>query len=249
MHTYFNINYEFDRNQVHKAIACQIAQHEPSYICVADGVVMNTANRNRDYLEAVNGGMFSVCDSSYVPLYLRWIYGRRYQQYCGCQIFQDIISSGKYRMAFLGTSQNILDALRDNLKTLNPEVGSMMFHELPFRDVDSFDYPAIARMLTDDGADIIWVALGAPKQELFMHRLNPHLSHGVMIAVGAAFKFMSGLEVKRAPKWMVDSHLEFAYRILSEPKKQLRRCGWIIATLPGLLVGEYRRSRHHREQA
>lgn len=243
MHTYFNINYEFDRNQVHKAIACQIARHEPGYICVADGVVMNTANRNRDYLEAVNGGMFSVCDSSYVPLYLHWIYRKDYRQYCGCEIFCDIISSRKYRMAFLGTSQDILDALKKNLMGLNSDVDSMLFYELPFKNVDGFDYPAIARMLAEDGADIIWVALGAPKQEFFMHRLKPHLNHGVMIAVGAAFKFMSGLEIKRAPQWMVKNHLEFIYRIFSEPKKQLKRCGWIIATLPSLLISEYRQSR------
>ena len=57
---------------------------------------------------------------------------------------------------------------------------------------------------------------------------------------------MSGLEVKRAPKWMVDNHLEFVYRIFSEPKKQLKRCGWIIATLPGLLLKEYKRARRNK---
>lgn len=243
MHKYFNINYEFDRQEVHSAIARQISSRQPSYICVADGVVMNTANRDAAYRDAVNGGMFSICDSSYVPLYLRWIYGTRYGQYCGCEIFRDIISSGKYRMAFLGTSQQILDALRGNLRSLNADVESMLFYELPFRDVDGFDYPEIARMIATDGADIIWVALGAPKQEFFMHRLKPHLDHGVMIAVGAAFKFMSGLEIKRAPKWMVDHHMEFVYRIFSEPKKQLRRCGWIVATLPTLLLKEFRQSR------
>ncbi len=246
MHTYFNINYEFDREQVHRAIAAHISQKQASYICVADGVVMNTANRDVQYREAVNGGMFSVCDSSYVPLYLKWIYSADYQQYCGCEIFRDIISSRKYRMAFLGTSQEILDALKENLKKINPEVESMMFYELPFCSVDKFDYPSIARMIEADGADIIWVALGAPKQELFMHRLKPHLKSGIMIAVGAAFKFMSGLEVKRAPKWMVDNHLEFVYRIFSEPKKQLKRCGWIIATLPGLLLKEYKRARRNK---
>ena len=106
-----------------------------------------------------------------------------------------------------------------------------------------FDYQKIADMVNADGADIIWVALGAPKQEIFMSKLNPFLKRGVMIAVGAAFKFYSGLEEKRAPEWMVKHHLEFVYRIFSEPKKQLKRCSWIIITLPGLLLGEWKRKR------
>ncbi len=45
------------------------------YICVADGVILDIANRNSDYLNVVNGGLFAICDSSYVPLYLKWLYG------------------------------------------------------------------------------------------------------------------------------------------------------------------------------
>lgn len=204
---------------------------------------MNIANRNPEYLKVVNGGMFSICDSSYVPLYIRWIYGRRYGQYCGSQIFMDIIRSRKYRMIFMGTSRNTLNGLQENLKKVNPEVEGMRFVELPYRAVEDFDYEGIAREIEADGADIIWVALGAPKQEIFMSKLKPHLKRGVMIAVGAAFKFFSGTEERRAPQWMVKAHLEFVYRIFSEPKKQLKRCGWIVITLPGLLYGEWKRKR------
>ena len=101
-------------------------------------------------------------------------------------------------------------------------------------------------MLAADGADIVWVALGAPKQEIFMARLKPHLGHGVMIAVGAAFKFFSGQGERRAPQWMLRHHLEFAYRIYSQPRKQLRRCGLIVATLPSLLFHEWRRKKVKR---
>ena len=61
-----------------------------------------------------------------------------------------------------------------------------------------------------------------------MDRLKPHLKRGVMIAVGAVFKFYSGVEARRAPKWIIKWHLEFVYRIFREPKKQLKRCGMIL---------------------
>lgn len=53
-----------------------------------------------------------------------------------------------------------------------------------------------------------------------MSKLKPYLQKGVMIAVGAAFKFYSGLEEKRAPEWVVKAHLEFLYRILCNPKNK-----------------------------
>lgn len=249
MKTYFNIRYELDREQVHKSIAERLTLPGSNYICVADGVILNIANRVKEYLDVVNGGMFSICDSSYVPLYIKWIHGLQYEQYCGSEIFMDIVSSHKYRMIFLGTQQYILDGLKDNLMKSNPDVADMKFIELPFRKVSEFDYPAIAKIIEDDGADIIWVALGAPKQEFFMSMLKPHLNHGVMIAVGAAFKFFSGVDATRAPQWMVRHHLEFVHRLTKEPNKQFRRCFHIIRTLPGLLFTEWRASKQRTQKS
>ena len=241
MTNYFNINYEFDKRQIHNKISECIRLKEKDYICVADGVILNIANRKPEYLKIINGGMFSICDSSYVPLYLKWIYGVRYEQYCGSQIFKDIVSSQKYRMMFMGTSQRTLDGLKNTIKVWNPDVLAMTFYELPFCNVNEFDYEDIARRVEASGADIIWVALGAPKQEIFMSKLKPHLKRGVMIAVGAAFKFYSGIDEKRAPQWMLNAHLEWVYRIMRSPKKQLKRCSMIILTLPRLLIEEWRR--------
>ena len=148
-------------------------------------------------------------------------------------------------MIFLGTSQNTLDALQNNLQSKNPDVANMLFRELPYCNVEDFDYPTIAKDIQNDGADIIWIALGAPKQEKFMHHLLPHLKKGVAIAVGAAFNFNSGAEnaPNRAPAWMRRCHLEFLHRIFAEPKKQIKRCGNILLTLPQILYKEIKKKR------
>lgn len=248
MKTFFNIRYEFDRKLIHDSITRRLDQSGSDYICVADGVIMNIANRKPEYLEVINGGLLTICDSSYVPLYIKWIHGAKYDQYCGSEIFYDIVSNSNYRMIFIGAQQYVLDGLKAELTKINPGVAQMTFYELPFCDVEDFDYPAIAKMVEADGADIVWVSLGAPKQEYFMHLLKPHLSHGIMIAVGAAFKFFSGTGVKRAPSWMVRYHLEFVHRLAKEPKKQFHRCFHIIRTLPGLLYREWKR-RHEINSA
>lgn len=243
MELYFNIRYEFDKHKVWERIDEQINSNKPSYICVADGNVVSNVQNNVDYRKVINNSMFSICDSGWVPLYLRWIYGIHREQYCGPMIFKDLIQQGHHRMFFMGTNQATLDSLREELTKWNPKVKDMTFYELPFKAVQDFDYKQIAEMVNEDGADIIWVALGAPKQDYFMSLLLPHLKRGVMLGVGAAFNFYSGLGEKRAPEWVRKSHIEFIYRIFQSPKKQLKRCGLILATMPKMLWQEYKRKK------
>ena len=86
------------------------------------------------------------------------------------------------------------------------------------------------------------MALGAPKQERFAARLTPLLRRGVVIPVGAVFNFRAGLGIRRAPQWMVRMHLEFIYRIFSEPRKQLRRVWQILRWTPSILREERRKN-------
>lgn len=81
---------------------------------------------------------------------------------------------------------------------------------------------AIIRLLREADADIIFVGLGAPKQELWMHRAHRRLDHGVMLGIGAAIDFCAG-NVKRAPTWMQRSGLEWFYRLIQEPRRLAKR--------------------------
>ena len=67
METYFNINYEFSPQEVGRRIDEQLSKNESEYLCVANGVILNNANRKTDDLKIVNSGMFASCDSGYVP--------------------------------------------------------------------------------------------------------------------------------------------------------------------------------------
>lgn len=243
MEKYFNIRYEFDKTVVQERIAQKVTEQGAGYICVADANILQQVHNDLSYRKVVDGSIFSICDSSWVPIFVNCIYGIKHEHYCGSMIFKDIIEQKRYRQFFMGTSTKTLHALKKNLTEMDPAIKDMTFYELPFCKVEDFDYSAIAEMVNRDNPDIIWVALGAPKQEIFMNKLNPYLKRGVQIAVGAAFKFYSGLEEKRAPEWMRRMHLEFVYRIFAEPKKQWARCKLIISTLPQILREEKKRKR------
>ena len=75
-------------------------------------------------------------------------------------------------------------------------------------------------MINADNPDIIWVSLGAPKQEMFMSRLKPYLKRGVMFGYGAIFNFNAGVgAVRRAPKLMLRMRLEWLYRAFAHPRR------------------------------
>jgi N-acetylglucosaminyldiphosphoundecaprenol N-acetyl-beta-D-mannosaminyltransferase len=80
--------------------------------------------------------------------------------------------------------------------------------------------PAAADVATISRADphIVWVALGAPKQELWMRRQAADLAPALAIGVGAAFDFLAGTK-PRAPGWMQQTGLEWLHRLTSEPRR------------------------------
>ena len=245
MMQYFNINYEFDRTEILQTIDAQIQKEGARYVCVADGNILQMVHKDLEYRKIVNESVFSICDSSWVPLFLKRLYDIQYQQYCGSQIFEDLTRKKQYRQFFIGTSEKVLEGLKNELSKTDSAIGGMSFFAPPFCKVEEFDYPSIAMMINDDNSDVVWVALGAPKQEIFMNKLQPYLNRGIMIGVGAVFNFYCGLEnaPKRAPQWMVKHHLEFVYRVISEPKKQLNRCKQIIFTFPKVYREEQKKKR------
>jgi len=246
MESFFDIKYEFVPTRILELLDEYVASGRVEYICGADGNILQMVHRDPSYREVVSGAAFSICDSSWVPMFLRRIYGINVSQYCGSQIFDDITSMCRYKQFFLGTSDDILNALKNNLVAIDPSIENMTFQSLPFRKVEDFDYEKIAEAINQDAPDIIWVALGAPKQEIFMSKLKPYLSTGVMIGVGAVFNFRSGMGEKRAPQWMIKSHLEWLYRIFKSPAKQLKRCWRIITTYPAIYRDELKRRNNSR---
>jgi N-acetylglucosaminyldiphosphoundecaprenol N-acetyl-beta-D-mannosaminyltransferase len=81
---------------------------------------------------------------------------------------------------------------------------------------------ALVEHLNAANANIIWVGLGSPKQDIWMHLHRPYLNAPLLIGVGAAFDFLSGSKAQ-APVWMRRNGLEWLFRLASEPRRLWRR--------------------------
>lgn len=244
---YFNVRIEFDRDALDRKIFKAIEIGETGYSCSVEANNLTVANRNPEFLEVLNGALVNNCDGSVLAKILAWIHKEPIDSYIGADIFIKYIKMKRFRQFFLGNTREVLDGLRKNLSEIDPAIAGMRFETLPFRSVDDFDYEGIAAMINADNPDIIWVSLGAPKQEMFMARLKPHLKRGVMFGYGAIFNFNAGVgEVRRAPKLMLRMRLEWLYRAFEQPKKNIPRYWGFIRILPRLIREERRKVRSLR---
>lgn len=208
------------------------------YCCVLNPNIIVTCYKDKSYFNTIKLAAFNICDAISVELINNFTKKRKIKSVPGPDIFIDLARSSNYTQFFIGgENEDQLSALKNNLN--NSNFKSKDFYCPPFLNVKDFNYIKISKLINKNKPDIIWIGLGAPKQEVFMSKLLPHIHGGLLIGVGAAFNFYSGYKnYKRAPKILRKLKLEWLYRIFSEPRKTLPRILRNIFYLPLILVNE-----------
>jgi N-acetylglucosaminyldiphosphoundecaprenol N-acetyl-beta-D-mannosaminyltransferase len=127
-----------------------------------------------------------------------------------------------YRHFLYGATLQTLELLKSNLECAFPGANIVGVHAPPFRAAVADEDEAVIEAMNRSAADIIWVGLSTPKQELWMARHRHRVSSPVLIGVGAAFDFHAGL-VRQAPRWLQRLGLEWAFRTAVEPRRLAKR--------------------------
>jgi len=136
--------------------------------------------------------------------------------------FFENTSQKQYRHFLYGGKDGIAEELKKTLETKFQGVQIVGTYCPPFRKLTEEEDREICQIIESSKADIVWVGLGAPKQEYWMYEHRNKLNVSMMIGVGAAFDFLSGNK-KEAPRWMKRIGLEWLFRLMSEPRRLWRR--------------------------
>lgn len=124
-------------------------------------------------------------------------------------------------VGFYGGSPKVLRSLSSLVQQRYPCLRLAFAEAPPFRPLTSAEQANTVRALESAGVRILFVGLGSPKQDLWMHAHKGRI-HAVMLGVGAAFDFFTGAK-PQAPRWMQQSGLEWAFRLSTEPRRLWRR--------------------------
>jgi len=233
MERYFKIQLEFDHERLEKTVMDNSVNGKKGYCCFVDSNTFTEAHKKRKnvVLNVLNNALVNSCDGAYVAMLVSLFYKKKYKAYSGPQFFNKFVHHN-VTQCIVGNTHSVFTKI-ENKVTDAGSTADLHFIPLPFKEIDQFDYAEIAREINKIKPQYIWVSLGAPKQELFMHHLLPYINSGVMLGVGAALNYFSGT-VKPIPSWAKQFNLIWFYRILTEPKKQVSRVAKILRYYPSV---------------
>lgn len=121
-----------------------------------------------------------------------------------------------------GGSTATIELLRQRLESRFPALRIAGAESPPFRELTEAEELEAAERIRRSGAEMVFVGLGAPKQERWMDRMRTRLPGVVMLGVGAAFDFHAG-KVRQAPEWIQNHGLEWLFRLAMEPARLWKR--------------------------
>jgi len=241
-----NVRYEDVRDVVERSIGgC-------GYVCLTDVGNVVAAASDRALLTAINASLLSVCDGTPLAWFGHLIGCRRVQRISGCDLMTGLLRDGRaWRHYLLGDTEETIARVIARAQSENPGI-EITGHSPPFRDFTEDDNAAMRRKIEADGADVVWVCFGGGKQEQWAHDQAPRLKRGILICVGAAFRYYAGMIrvpsrfVQRAGlQWLARTlQGEQPFRILKRRWRAQRR---FLRDFPGEWIAGRRATRHDRQ--
>jgi N-acetylglucosaminyldiphosphoundecaprenol N-acetyl-beta-D-mannosaminyltransferase len=197
----------------------------PNYVCVTPVHALMDYRKNAELLMIANNSGLTTPDGMPIVWILK-IAGFKYvDRVYGPDLMNELcrvsLESG-YKHFFYGNTDAVLSDLKEKLEEKYPGIQIAGSIAPPFRELTIQENEEICKQISASGADILWVGLGSPKQELWMYHHQGRIDVPVMIGVGAAFDFLSGNK-PQAPRWIQRSGLEWFYRFLQEPRRLWKR--------------------------
>lgn len=216
-------------------------QSKVVYICNVHSVV--TARSDEEFRESLEHADMATPDGAPIAMMIRLLSGLPQPRingpdlmwkYCG-----HAAATGQ-TMYLLGGTERTLDALNSRLSSAFPDLRIVGSYAPPFRPLTQREDDEITDRINSSGAAVVWVGLGCPKQEKWMHTHRGRV-HAVMIGVGAAFDYHAGV-LPRAPLWMQNFGLEWLHRLVKDPVRLWRRylyCNTKFLLFAALQIGNY----------
>lgn len=197
----------------------------PRYVSTCPVYTLMMCRENPAVMQAVNNADMVTADG--MPIV--WVQHRRGQIQAERVYGPDVMQALCARTAespikhyFWGGLPGVADLLVSRLQSQYLNLQITGTYSPPIGPVGAAPDPEVVRRLNDSGADIIWVGLGSPKQDLWMQLYRPVLKAHLLIGVGAAFDMLAGVK-SQAPRWMQRSGLEWVFRLAQEPRRLGRR--------------------------
>ena len=188
----------------------------PAYCVTPNAEMAYEALHDEAFRAVLNGAALVLPDGAGVVLGAKILKTPLKQKVAGIEFAQNLLpileETGK-RLFLLGSKPGVAELAAEKMLQKHPKLCVCGTMDGYFKD----DGEAVAR-INEARADVVFVGLGAPKQEYFMQKHAPELNVHLMIGLGGTLDGIAGT-VKRAPRWMIRLQLEWLYRLIKQPSR------------------------------
>lgn len=223
MNSYHVLNTRVDDTsspEVLEYIASTIKQSQRAHICTTNNEFIIEAQKNRKFQKIINSAELSVPDSTGIVWAVKLLFGKKITRITGVDLFEQICSlctKQEYRIFLLGGKKNVAKETKKVLQKKYP--GIHIVGSVDGIKIDPTEKNLdLISTINNSGAQIIAVALGAPKQELWIDQNKKLIKSNVFIGLGGSFDYISG-RIKRAPIGFRKVGLEWLFRLLTQPSR------------------------------
>lgn len=203
----------------------QLAMHPGTgYACFCNVHMTVEAFDNQQLRKATDQATYVFTDGKPLCWGLSLLSGVSQERIAGMDMMPTMLAEAerlKLPVYFLGGSVKTNEAVVQKAVANHPALVVAGAESPPFRPLAHDEEADLLDRINRSGAKLLFVALGCPKQEIWMNRLSPKLVP-LCLGVGGAFPVYAGLEA-RAPKWAQKIGMEWFYRLLQDPKRLFKR--------------------------
>ncbi len=212
-------------SDAYNSLLSHCLKNTPNYITVNNVHTIIEGVRNIHYKKIINNALLALPDGKPLSVAAKLKGEKNISRIFGPSFMEDTIDWGQkdnLKHFFFGSSEQTLENLKASVNSKYPEAKIVGMISPPYRPLTKSENENFISIINNSNADVIWIGLGAPKQELWMYENYMHLNKGIMIGIGAGFDYLAG-NTEHAPEWMKNFSLEWLYRLLQEPGRLWKR--------------------------
>lgn len=207
------------------AIEVFIENRIPRQVATVNLDFLRIAGKQPDFAETLRRADLAVADGMPLVWASKLAGSPVPHRVAGIDLVDDLCARGStlgWSVFLLGAAPGVAQAASTTLLERYPGLRIAGVYSPPIADWDELEDKRIRNRIASSGADILLVALGAPRQDLWIAANKDRLGVPVSIGVGCTFDVLAG-DTARAPRWMQRVGLEWAFRLITEPKRLWRR--------------------------
>lgn len=205
---------------------------QPNHIITLNAEIVYQAQEDPDLLRIINEADLVTPDGIGIVWAGRKLGNPFQERVTGIDLLYHLCSEAVkegWRIYLLGAAPGVAEAAGRQLCNSYPGLQICGFHDGYFSEQD---IPGMLDGIREVRPDLLFVALGAPKQEFWIRRYMQQLNVPVSIGVGGSFDVVAGIK-ERAPQWVITANLEWLYRLLKEPSRfqrqlALPKFAWLV---------------------